>query len=104
MVFLTLLAVIKTEDNTKKDPRLAAIGKDHLENTAEVKRTPPKKEDPKISTATPKLAPEEMPKTKGPASGFLNRVCINKPLIDNPEPTKKAAIAFGTLKFIIIVL
>ena len=53
--------------------------------------------------ATPKLAPEEIPNTKGPAKGFLNKVCINKPQIDKPEPTKTAVIAFGILKLIIIV-
>ena len=102
MVFLTLLAAIITADNTKKAPKLAAIGKDHVE-TELVKRNPPKTEEPKIKIATPKLAPEEIPKTKGPANGFLNNVCINKPQIDNPEPTKTAVIAFGNLKFKIIV-
>ena len=65
-------------------------------------KTPPKKEVPKIKKATPKLAPEEIPKTNGPANGFLNNVCINKPQIDNPEPTKIAEIAFGSLKLIMI--
>ena len=62
----------------------------------------PKNEAPKIRIATPKLAPELIPKTKGPASGFLNKVCINKPLIDKPEPTIIAVIALGkrTLKII----
>ena len=55
----------------------------------------PKKEAPKIKIATPKLAPELIPKTKGPANGFLKRVCINNPLIDNPEPTIIAVIALG---------
>lgn len=48
-----------------------------------------------MSNATPRLAPEDIPNTKGPASGFLNNVCINKPLIANPDPTSIAVIAFG---------
>lgn len=47
--------------------------------------------------ATPKLAPDEIPKTKGPASGFLNKVCINNPLTERPEPTKIAVIVLGSL-------
>lgn len=97
MVFLTLLAAIITADNTKKAPKLDAIGKDQLE-TELVRKNPPKTDEPKINNATPKLAPEEIPKTKGPANGFLNKVCINNPEIDNPEPTKIAVIAFGILK------
>ena len=58
---------------------------------------PPIKDDPNINKATPKLAPELIPSTNGPANGFLNNVCINNPLIDNPEPTKTAVIAFGIL-------
>lgn len=102
MVFLTLFAAIITADKTKKAPKLAAIGKDQFEREADTK-TPPKTEEPKIKIATPKLAPDEIPNTKGPANGFLKRVCINKPHIDKPEPTKTAVIAFGNLKLMIIV-
>ena len=102
MVFLTLFAAIITAERTKKAPKLEAMGKDQLDIDADNKK-PPKTEEPNIKIATPKLAPEEIPKTKGPASGFLNRVCINKPQRDNPEPTKTAVIAFGNLKFKTIV-
>lgn len=98
MVFLTRFAAIITANKTKNAPKLDAIGKDQLEKELLAKK-PPKTEDPKINKATPKLAPEETPKTKGPASGFLNNVCINKPATDSPEPTKIAVIAFGNLKF-----
>ena len=47
--------------------------------------------------ATPKLAPEVMPSTYGPASGFLNKVCIISPDIPNPEPTIIAVKALGNL-------
>ena len=92
MVFLTLFAAKITDDNTKKAPKLEAMGSDKLESEF-VSNAPPKIEDHKIKIATHKLAPEEMPKTKGPAKGFLNRVCINKPHTDKPEPTKIAVIA-----------
>lgn len=58
----------------------------------------PKKLEVKMTRATPKLEPELNPKTYGPANGFRNKVCINKPEIDNPIPTKIAVIALGNLK------
>ncbi len=102
MVFFTLFAAIITADKTKKAPKLAAIGKDQLDIELVIKKLP-KIEEPKIKIATPKLAPEDIPNTKGPANGFLNKVCINKPQIDNPEPTKTAVKAFGKRKLRIIV-
>jgi len=54
-----------------------------------------KKPAPIIKNATPKLEPELNPKTKGPANGFLNSVCINNPETDKPIPTKMEVIAFG---------
>ena len=98
MVFFTLFATIITANKTNKAPKLAAIANAQLENAFD-NNTPPNKELPKIKKATPKLAPEEIPKTNGPANGFLNNVCISKPLIDKPEPTKIAVIAFGILNF-----
>lgn len=97
MVFLTLFAAIITADNTKKAPKLAATGNDQLAIVL-VKKKLPNTDEPKIKSATPKLAPEEIPKTKGPANGFLNKVCINNPEIDNPDPTKIAVIALGIRK------
>ena len=55
-----------------------------------------------IKMATPRLAPELIPNTKGPASGFLNKVCINSPLIDSPAPTSIAVNDFGNRKLRII--
>lgn len=97
MVFLILLAVSKIAIKTKEAPILEAIASPQLEKetTANI---PPKILDPRIKIATPKLAPEEIPKTKGPAKGFLNNVCINKPLTANPEPAKIAVMIFGILK------
>lgn len=96
MVSLTLDDTTRTASNTKKLPRLAAITTLHLEINNDVK-TPPKKPEPNITNATPKLAPELIPKTKGPAKGFLKRVCINKPEIPSPEPTNMAVNALGNL-------
>ena len=102
IVSLTLLDTAKTANNTKKLPRLAAITILHLEIKA-VANKPPNNPEPKITTATPKLAPELIPKTKGPANGFLNKVCINKPEIPKPEPTKIAVMALGSLTFKTII-
>jgi hypothetical protein len=63
-----------------------------------VRKKPPKTDEPKISNATPRLAPEEIPKTNGPANGFLKSVCMRSPQIERPEPTKIAVIALGNLK------
>ncbi len=95
MVFLTLFAAINTAESTINAPKLAAKAIPKFENAKEL--IPPISDTPKMSKATPKLAPELIPSTNGPASGFLNKVCINKPLIDNPEPTKTAVIALGSL-------
>ena len=61
------------------------------------------REKPKITKATPRLAPELIPRTSGPAIGFLNTVCICKPLKDKATPTVNAVMAFGNLNFSIMV-
>lgn len=96
MVSLTLVETIMTANNTKKLPKLAAITKLHFEINNVVKN-PPNIEDPRITEATPKLAPEVIPNTNGPANGFLNKVCISNPEMPNPDPTKIAVKAFGSL-------
>ena len=71
IVSLTLLETAKTAKSTKKLPKLDAITILHFEiNTAA--RKPPNKPEPSITRATPKLAPELIPNTKGRAKGFLN--------------------------------
>ena len=96
MVSLTLCDTAKTANNTRKLPRLAAMTILHFEIKV-VAKNPPKRPDPKIIRATPKLAPDVIPKTKGPANGFLNKVCINNPEIPSPEPTKIDVTALGNL-------
>lgn len=97
MVFFTFWATTRTVSKIIKDPRLPAITK--LKGLLfSHKKPPPSRELPKISTATPKLAPELIPRTNGPAKGFLNKVCIRSPLTLSPEPTKIAVMAFGSRK------
>jgi hypothetical protein len=47
------------------------------------------------TSATPKEAPELIPNTNGPARGFLNRVCICKPLTPKAAPARVAVKALG---------
>ena len=82
-----------TANSTIKLPKLAAITILHLEIKT-VARNPPMRLDPKITIATPKLAPELIPRTKGPANGFLNKVCIRSPDIPKPEPARTAGERF----------
>ena len=96
IVFLTLLATSITAESTNSEPRLAATAKPILEKAIEAK-IPVNVEKLKTKKATPKLAPELIPNTKGPANGFLKRVCINRPHIDKPDPTSIAVIALGNL-------
>ena len=96
MVSRTLVETIITANKTKKLPKLAAITKLHFE-IKKVAKNPLKMEAPIITKATPKLAPEVIPRTKGPANGFLNKVCMSNPEIPKPEPTKMAVKAFGNL-------
>ena len=64
--------------------------------------TPPNAPDSNTTKATPRLAPELIPSTEGPASGLRNTVCICKPLMESPAPATKAVRACGTRDFQII--
>ena len=61
--------------------------------------TPPIAPDSNTTQATPRLAPELIPNTDGPASGFRKTVCICKPLTDSPAPATNAVNACGTRDF-----
>ena len=54
---------------------------------------PPKKS---ITTATPKLAPELIPKIEA-GEGLRNVVCRSRPDTASPAPAKKAVMAMGSL-------
>lgn len=96
IVSRNLWETAKTANKTKKLPRLEAKIIPYDESKNEAKKGG-KNPAPKIIIATPKLAPELNPKTSGPANGFRNKVCINNPLMDNPIPTRMAAMALGNL-------
>lgn len=53
----------------------------------------------KTMKATPKLAPELIPSSEGPASGLRNTVCICNPLIERPEPAASAVAVWGNRDF-----
>ena len=84
----------KTANKTKKLPKLEARIIPYDESKLEDKPVG-KKAAPMTIVATPKLDPELNPNTSGPANGFRNKVCISKPLIDNPIPETIAVIALG---------
>ena len=71
-VSFTLLETPRTNMRTNNEPKMAAPTCAHAlaTNTAGRNALPIK------SNATPKLAPELIPKTYGPAKGFWNSVCI----------------------------
>ena len=102
MVSRTLLDIVRTAISTKKLPILDAITILHLLPKTPAKM-PPKTPEPKMITATPRLAPDEIPRTNGPAKGFLNSVCMSRPEIPKPEPTRMAVIALGNLKSEIMI-
>ena len=57
-----------------------------------ISAVPPTLPESRIIKATPRLAPELIPSSEGPANGFRNSVCICNPLIDSPAPATKAVI------------
>ena len=61
--------------------------------------TPPTLPESRMTSATPRLAPELMPSTEGPASGLRKTVCICRPLTANPAPATKAVSDWGTRDF-----
>ena len=69
--------------NTEKKPDRLNVPADML---------PPKNN---ITNATPKLAPELMPKIDGPANGFLKAVCNINPQTANALPQSNAVKAWG---------
>ena len=50
-----------------------------------------------ISSATASLAPDEIPSTKGPAIGFLKKLCKRYPDSASAPPRSIAASALGSL-------
>jgi len=75
-------------------PEIAAIAIPAPANVGLLKMTPP---EASISAATPREAPDEIPKTDGPAKGFRKRVCISNPLSAREPPAIAAVKALGIL-------
>jgi hypothetical protein len=48
-----------------------------------------------VSIATPNPAPALTPNTSGPASGFLNSVCMSNPATDKDAPARIEVSALG---------
>src|SRR6476469_6970523 len=96
IVSRSLRETTNTASRTNKLPKQEAMTIPYDEPSIDPK-TPGINAAPRITNATPRLEPELSPRTYGPASGFLNNVCISKPLTDNPVPTITAVIAFGSL-------
>ena len=94
---------LETKSNKKVTAKAPRIAKREIENFS-LKEEIPKVLITKIPKATPKVEPEEIPNTEGPARGFLKRVCINKPAADIPAPAIIAVIVLGILSLKIISL
>jgi hypothetical protein len=59
--------------------------------------------DASMTRETPRLAPEVIPKTSGPARGFRKRVCMSRPLAASAEPARTAVTALGIRIFPMIL-
>lgn len=88
--------MVSNSNNTKVEPIIEEITIPILEKEFRSTVDNPKKLSPIIKIATPKPAPELIPKIYGPANGFLNKVCIFKPATDSALPHSTAAMAFGS--------
>ena len=68
-----------------------------------LRATPPMLPESKTTQATPRLAPELIPSTDGPARGLRNTVCIRRPLTASPAPAIIAVRDCGNLDLRIIL-
>ena len=92
---------LDTNSNKNVTTKAPIIAKKEIENFS-LKDVIPKALITKIPIATPKVEPEEIPNTEGPAKGFLNKVCINNPATEIPAPAIIAVIVLGILSLKII--
>ena len=69
----------------------------------ELRATPPKLPDSRTIRATPRLAPELIPNTDGPARGLRKTVCISNPLTESPAPAMAAVRDWGMRDFVTIL-
>ena len=97
VIVSTRRATPSTRNSTRPAPKLAATTMPKsLSSPRPASKVPPVA--PMVSTirATPRLAPELMPRTNGPASGLRNRVCICSPLTLRADPARTAVTALGS--------
>ena len=100
--------LLRTIEEKKKSSNVISIAptnaaskmaKKPLTEKAAVVTFPPNKS---ITKATPNPAPLLMPNMPGPAKGFRNAVCNNKPQADKAAPVSNAVKACGNLDSMII--
>ena len=87
-----------TIDKTTKLPRAALVTNSQSLAKSGIPKYIPKLNPRKMTKATPSPAPELIPRIKGPAMGFLKKVCICRPLIPRALPTSNEVRAFGRRK------
>ena len=73
-------------------------------NPRRLSATPPMLPDNRTTNATPRLAPEQIPSTDGPARGLRKTVCICRPLMARPAPATIATRVCGTLDLRMILV
>ena len=105
MPLCTFRATDITSSSTRPEPAIA----DRARLVSPARLIPARREvlpprptaTPASSTvkATPRLAPELIPSTNGPASGLRNRVCICNPLTESAAPASIAVNALGRRNF-----
>ncbi len=93
MLLLTFLETAKIKNVIKKLPAMA----ESTINVLPIKKSENKCKvlPAKILIATIKDAPELIPSTYGPASGFLKMICKIKPETASVQPAIIAVIVFG---------
>ena len=78
-------------DRITKAPINPELTKDKLDPN------PNKENPPNTTIATPKVTPELIPNTPGPANGFLKNTCKISPVTDKAPPPKSAIIVLFNL-------
>ena len=98
MISSVLLFLINLEIPSKRNVTKTApiIANNEIVNLS-LPTENPKEFNAKTPNATPKVDPEVIPKTEGPARWFRNKVCINKPATEIPAPHKIAVKVLGVL-------
>ena len=95
MSSITLLFIKEDKNNTKANTATAPKNAPNMtEKNPESVNTPVAMVPPpaSITSATPKLAPELIPKMEESANGLLNTVCNISPEADKAAPQSKAVM------------